>query len=134
MGIYLRLSQEVPTIILAGGDNIARGVISALKTFNLEGKIIITGQGAEPSACKYIVKGYQSMTVYKPSKKLAELAAELAFKFLKNSDTKDVLDNSANNGSFDIPCKFLETVVVDTKNLKSVVVAEGVISEKELYE
>ena len=52
--------------VVASNDGTAGGVIQALEGQNLAGSVIVSGQDAELAACQRIVKGTQTMTVYKP--------------------------------------------------------------------
>ncbi len=57
-------------------DGMANTSIAALKAQGLAGKVLVTGQDAEVSGIRNILLGDQSMTIYKPIKKLAtQLAA-----------------------------------------------------------
>ena len=67
---YLDSNKTLNGIVVAN-DGMAAGVIQALEEHNLAGKIPVSGQDAELSACKNIVKGTQTVTVYKPLKTLA---------------------------------------------------------------
>ncbi len=129
---YLNLSGNVPDVILATSDMLARGAIEALKEENLQGKVLVTGQGGELFACKNIVTGSQLMTVYKPVKKLADLSAELAVKMLNNEKVDNILNTKLNNGHSDIPTQLLVSIPVDANNLKSTIVADGMIKESDL--
>jgi D-xylose transport system substrate-binding protein len=129
---YLNLSGKVPDVILATSDLIARGTIDALKENQLEGKVLVTGQGGELFACKNIMDGNQLMTVYKPVKKLAVLAAELSIKMLNNEKTDDILNTTIYNGFADIPSHMLVPVPVDASNLRATIVADGMIKESDL--
>ena len=53
--------------ILASNDGTASGAIQALSEEGLAGKILVTGQDAELSACQRIANGTQAMTIYKPA-------------------------------------------------------------------
>jgi D-xylose ABC transporter substrate-binding protein len=129
---YLDLSNQVPDAILSAYDGMSSGVIDLLKEYKLGGKILITGQDAELEACRNIVNGYQAMTVYKSVKLLAEKAAEISMKLVKNENFKDA-SQKTNNGQIDVPTIFLNPVVVDKDNLRSTVIADGFQSEKEVY-
>lgn len=129
---YLNLSGKVPDVILATSDMLARGAIDALKTENLAGQVLVTGQGGELFACKHIIAGNQLMTVYKPVKKLAVLSAELAVKMLRNEKVGDILNATLHNGHSDIPSQMLPTISVDAGNIKSTIVADGMIKESDL--
>jgi D-xylose transport system substrate-binding protein len=135
MNKYLKLSGNTPDVILSSSDPLSKGCISALKRQNVNPSgIIITGQGAEPFACRYILHNQQSMTVYKPVKKLAELAADLSIKIAHGQKVDDLLITTINNGLFNIQSALLETQVVDSSKIRSIVMADGMLTEKELSE
>lgn len=129
---YLDLSGTVPDVILASSDMLARGAIDALKTYKLEGKVLVTGQGGELYACKNMIDGYQIITIYKPVKKLADLAAELAIKMISGENSKGILNTKINNGFSDIPTRLLVTIPVNADNIRSTLVADGMIKEEDL--
>ena len=129
---YLDLSLSKPDVILSSYDGMSTGIIEALKDYNYEGQIIITGQDAELAACKNIVAGYQNMTVYKPLKKMAYTAAELCKKIINNENISEAT-TSLTNGYKEVPAILLEPITVDKNNLKSTVIADGFIKESDLY-
>ena len=57
--------------VLAVNDGTAGGAIQALIEEGLSGKVVVTGQDADLAACRRILQGFQSMTVYKPLPLLA---------------------------------------------------------------
>ena len=130
---FLDLSGIVPDVILSSYDGMTTGAIESLKLYNLDGKVITTGQDAELAACRNIVAGKQTMTIYKPLKKLAYTAAELSVKMAKNQNISSEVNSSIANGFKDVPAILLEPIVVDKDNLKSTVVADGLIKESDLY-
>ncbi len=79
---YLSLSGEKPDVILAAYDGIADHSIKVLEKFGYD-DVLITGQDAELRAVKNILRGKQLMTIYHPSKILAEKTARLAFDMAK---------------------------------------------------
>jgi D-xylose transport system substrate-binding protein len=129
---YLDLSGEKPAVVLAACDKMALGIVETLKEFGMEGKVLVTGQDAELPACQNIVKGYQVMTVYKPLKKLAYTAAELSMKIIR-SQTITEATSKVNNGTRDVPSILLDPIAVDKDNLKSTVIADGYLSESDVY-
>lgn len=129
---YLDLSESVPDVILASNDGMATSIIELLKERYLAGKVLITGQDAELEACRNIVKGYQTMTVYKSVKQLAVKAAEVSIKLAKNEKITEI-SKTVNNGLKDVPSVLLDPIAVDKNNLKSTVIAEGFQSEGEVY-
>jgi D-xylose transport system substrate-binding protein len=129
---YLKLSQNAPDVVLASSDMLALGTLNALKKFGLDGKVLITGQGGEVFACKNILKGQQTMTIYKPVKKMAVLAAELSMKIAKGENVDEFFKNKLFNGKKEISSTLLEVISVDATNLKSTIVTDGMVTEDEL--
>jgi D-xylose transport system substrate-binding protein len=130
---FLDLSQEKPDVILASNDGMANGVIDLLKEYKLQGKILITGQDALLPSCRNIVNGYQTMTVYKSVKTLANQAAEISIKICRKEVVSD-FNTTVSNGKKEVPALLLEPIVVDKNNIKAVVIGDGFLSEKDIYQ
>jgi D-xylose transport system substrate-binding protein len=109
--------------VIASNDGTAGGAIQALQEDGLAGKVLVTGQDADLAACQRILRGTQAMTVYKPLKKLAELAARIAVDVAQGR--KPTATATLNNGAKDVPSIFETIVPVDKANLMSTVVADG---------
>lgn len=110
--------------IVASNDGTASGAISALEDRKLAGKVPVSGQDADLIACQYVWKGLQTVTVYKPIRKLAEQAAVQAVKAAKG-EALDAGAQTLANGSHQVPTLFLEPVAVTKENLLATVVADG---------
>ncbi|MOA14458.1 D-xylose-binding periplasmic protein precursor [compost metagenome] len=117
--------------VVAANDGTAGGVIQALASQGLAGKIPVSGQDAELAAAQRIVEGTQTMTVYKPIKDLAEKAAELAVKLAKGEDVQ--ADKTVNNGKIDVPSVLLDPKAVDQSNIDATVIADGFHSKEDVY-
>ena len=129
---YLKLSSmDVPDVFISSYDGLTYGAIQAINEFRIPNDILLTGQDAEPQALKNIAQGRQTMTIYKSLKVLAENAAIIASKVVKNE--KIDTTTSTYNGRISVPTILFDPVVVDKSNLKQTVVADGVIKEEELY-
>jgi D-xylose transport system substrate-binding protein len=109
--------------VVVSNDGTAGGAIQALLEEGLAGKVLVTGQDADLAACQRILRGTQAMTVYKPLKNLASLAARVAVEVAqgKRPATTATLDN----GVKQVPSIFEKVVSVDKENLLSTVVADG---------
>ncbi|MDP4209487.1 MAG: substrate-binding domain-containing protein [Bacteroidota bacterium] len=130
---YFDLSlNDAPDVILSSGDGVATGVIEALKAHGLNGKILVTGQDASLAACRNIVKGDQTLTIYKPFKGLAIKAAELGMLLAKGEKITETT-TTIWNGAINVPALLFEPKLVDKNNLKSTVIADGFQSEKDVY-
>ena len=69
--------------VVASNDGTALGALQALKAQKLAGIVPISGQDATADGCNSIVKGEQTVSVYKDIRLLSPLAVDLADKFLK---------------------------------------------------
>lgn len=117
--------------VVAANDGTAGGVIQALASQGLAGKIPVSGQDAELAAAQRIVEGTQTMTVYKPIKDLAQSAADLAVKMAKGEDVG--ADKTVNNGKIDVPSILLDPKAVDKSNMDATVIADGFHSKEDVY-
>ncbi len=109
--------------VLAANDGTAGGAIQALIEEGLAGKVLVTGQDADLSGCQRIMRGTQSMTVYKPVKKLAELGAAIAVDIARGK--APVTTHTLDNGKKQVPSIFEKVISVDKGNMMSTVVADG---------
>lgn len=117
--------------ILASNDGTAGGAIQALLEEGLAGKVLVTGQDAELSACQRIVAGTQSMTIYKPLTQLASQAAEVAVKLARRQPI--VARAELDNGRMKVPSVFLDVVSVTRENLLDTVVKDGFHKQEALF-
>lgn len=118
-----------PDVILAANDAIAMGAVQTMSQ-DMLGKVVVTGQDADLLSLKYIVEGSQSMTIYKPIKPLAYLAAEIAVKLAK----KEPVENAVNmkSGNIEVPAILLKPLIVDRNNYKETVVKDGHVQLSDL--
>lgn len=109
--------------VVVSNDGTAGGAIQALQEDGLAGQVLVTGQDADLAACQRILRGTQAMTVYKPLKNLATLAARVAVEVAqgKRPATSATLDN----GARPVPSIFEKIIAVDKANLQATVVADG---------
>ena len=104
---------------MCGNDNLAAQAIKSLLEHRLAGKVCVVGQDADLEACQRIVEGTQYMTVFKPVENLAKEAARLAVDMAK--DVPLELDETINDGSYDVPYKKLDPIAVTKKNMDEVI-------------
>jgi D-xylose transport system substrate-binding protein len=117
--------------VIAANDSLASAAIEALAEWRLAGKIPVVGHDADLSACQRIVEGTQLMTVYKPLRKLAYRAADLAFGLAAD---KKIKTNAVRtfNGKYRIPSEIISPVAID-KSSMDLVIKDGFHSRKEIY-
>lgn len=109
--------------VVASNDGIAGGAIQALTEDGLAGKVLVTGQDADLAACQRIQRGTQAMTVYKPLKNLATLAARVAVDVAQGK--KPAATGTLDNGTKQVPSVFEKVISVDKTNLATTVIADG---------
>ncbi|MFT2112348.1 D-xylose ABC transporter substrate-binding protein [Marinomonas sp. 2405UD68-3] len=117
--------------VVASNDGTAGGAIQALAAQGLDGKVVISGQDADLAAMRRIVKGTQTMTVYKPIAKLAKTSAEMAMKLARNETISS--SGYVNNGTKDVDAVLLAPVAVSKDNLDSTVIADGFHTRDDVY-
>jgi D-xylose transport system substrate-binding protein len=127
---YLSTGATVDAVV-AANDGTAYGAIRALQEKGLAGKIPVSGQDADLSACQRIVKGTQTLTVYKPLKSLAYKAAEMAISMAKNETIETT--GTINNGTMDVPVYLLDVVSVTKDNMEETIIKDGFHTYKEVY-
>lgn len=118
--------------VLAANDNLATGIIFALKAAGATPLPPIVGQDAELPAVQRIVTGEQYMTVYKAFKPEAQAAADMAVTLgrgQKLGSTGTTVDNSTHKS---IPAVFLTPVSVTADNIKSTVVKDGLYTVNQI--
>ena len=124
----LTASNNKIDAIIAPNDNTAGGIIQALEQVGLAGKVPITGQDAEDTAAQRILKGTQTMTVFKDTKQQAADAIHAAMRMVKGEDTGAT--SKVNNRRKDVPSILLTPVVVDKLNIDEVLIKSGFIKVK----
>jgi D-xylose transport system substrate-binding protein len=117
--------------VLAPNDNTAGGVIQALAQVGLAGKVPVTGQDAEVTAAQRIVKGMQSMTVFKDTRALAETALKAAINLINGQPPGET--SKVNNNKMDVSSILLTPVVVDKNNLDAVLIDSGYLKKSDVY-
>ena len=110
-------------------DGMANTVIAALKSHNLNGKVLVTGQDAEVSGIRNILLGDQSMTVYKPITKLADSVGKLVAAISNGTDTSSLANQQVKNpnGTAQVKSILNPVTEVDINNIKTTVVADGFV-------
>lgn len=129
--ILLETYPDVDAII-AGNDELAMGVLRAIKETGMEHKILLAGMDADLRNLREIVAGHQTCTVYKPYEKLAATTAELAMKLAHNEDGEKTYQ-TVSNGEMLVPTVFHNGMIVNKENLELTVISEGYQREEEVY-
>ena len=129
--VLTQVNNQIDAVV-ASNDGTAGGVIQALEGQNLAGKVLVSGQDAELAACQRIVKGTQTMTVYKPIRLIAKEAAKAAVALAKGEKVEGA-KQKVNNGKVDVPSILLTPIQVDKDNLDEVVIQDGFHTREKVY-
>ena len=119
--------------VLASNDDLAGGAIQALDPQNLAGKVIITGQDATVPGLQRILKGTQSMTVYKPIVKEAQATANLVAAISKGTSVSSLINGSVKTqGGASIQSVLETPISVDKSNIASTVIADNFVTKQQI--
>ena len=126
----LKKSNGNLAAIVAANDTTAGGAVQALAEYKLTGKVVVSGQDADLAAIVRIIRGTQSMTIYKPLGPLAKRAIDAAVLLARHSkpDTKD----SIADGPHTVPAILLQPIAVTQKNLGATIISDGFHSADEI--
>jgi D-xylose transport system substrate-binding protein len=102
--------------IIAGNDLLASGVIKALQESGLEGKVLVAGQDADSQARENIIKGLQTMSVYKSIEDIASNAARMAMDLAKGNSIY-YATFTVNNGFKLVPSLLIDPISVNKGNI-----------------
>ncbi len=131
----LAVSKNIQAVV-AANDSTASGAAQALLDMNVKPFPVISGQDSDLSAVVRIIKGTQTMSIYKPMTPLARLGAEAAVELAKGK--KPASQIMLSNGDSQVPAVLLTPKAVDRSNLMQTVFADkfqsAAIVQKELTE
>jgi D-xylose transport system substrate-binding protein len=135
----LTAQQNKIDAVVASNDGTALGELQAMAAQGLAGKVPISGQDATADGCNSIVKGQQTVTVFKDTRLLAPQAVTMIDQLIKGqkltgltSYTLAILTGDKTlTGS--IQANFLKVVQVTKANVYDVVVKSGFQSYDNVY-
>ncbi|MEW4411334.1 multiple monosaccharide ABC transporter substrate-binding protein [Clostridium sp. AN503] len=93
---------------------------------------LITGQDAELMATKNIISGYQTMSIYKDTRLLAEKCVTMVQAVLEGAEPEINDTEQYNNGKIVVPSYLCTPVAVDKDNYKEIIVEGGYYTEEQL--
>jgi putative multiple sugar transport system substrate-binding protein len=115
--------------VLSPYDGLSIGILSSLKGVGYcsaqQPCPVVSGQDAEVPSVKSIVRGEQASTVFKDTRELAKVTADLVDAVVSGK-TPEVNDSKTyNNGVKVVPAYLLKPVSVDKSNWEPVLVGSG---------
>jgi D-xylose transport system substrate-binding protein len=119
--------------VLSANDGMAGGVIAALQSQQLAGKVPVTGLDGTLNGLQLILQGKQSMTVWRSLKDQAGKAAEIAASLLKNQKPPADLFGGAtmNNDRVDVPWAKVTPMVITAANM-NLEIEDGAVTKADL--
>lgn len=136
MQAALTANQNKVAVAYVANDGMANNVIAALKSVKLNGKVLVTGQDATVAGIQNILKGDQSMTVYKAIQKEAMATAQLVAALSNGTDTATLTSGVTTtvpvSGGAAIPSILETPVAVDKTNIQSTVIADNFVTVSDI--
>ncbi|MGW1376162.1 multiple monosaccharide ABC transporter substrate-binding protein [Streptomyces sp. NPDC002446] len=125
--------DEKVDAVLSPYDGMSIGIISALKSAGYRGTDlpVVTGQDAELASVKSIIRGEQTQTVFKDTRKLAAQAVSMGDAVLNGRKPRVNNTTDYDNGTKTVPSYLLKPVSVDKANTQ-LLVDEGYFTAGQL--
>jgi putative multiple sugar transport system substrate-binding protein len=122
--------------VLSPYDGLSIGILSSLKGVGYgtasQPMPVVTGQDAEIPSMKSILRGEQKSTIFKDTRELAKVAANMVDAMLSGKPVPVNDTKTYNNGVKVVPSYLLKPVSVDAGNWKKVLVDSGYYKESQL--
>jgi len=115
-------------------DGFAYGCKAALENagYTADNWPIISGQDAELMACKDILNGTQTFSIYKDTRLLAEKAVTMVDAVLNGTEPEINDTEQYDNGKMVVPSYLCTPVAVDADNMKELIVDGGYYTQDQL--
>ena len=129
------LSKEQNNIQIAyvANDGMANTAIAALRAQKLNGLVLVTGQDATLTGIQNILRGDQSMTVYKPIINLAQATAQLVAGLSNGTDLSSLINATTEvEGGGQVPSVLATAIAVDKTNVAKTVIADGFLTKEQV--
>jgi len=127
------LMKNTCHVVLCANDALARGAIKAIEERKLTGTIAVAGQDAEKDALERIVKGTQTITIYKPIETIASNAALLAVKLATESKLNDAGFVTISNDFKMVPTMLFNPMLVNRETVKMTLSADTTLNPKHIF-
>ncbi|MEV8590409.1 substrate-binding domain-containing protein [Streptomyces sp. NPDC051180] len=131
-GAISALGKDKIVGVYSANDGLAAGISTALKASGMN--VPLTGQDAQLDAIQRILLGTQTITIMKPYKPEADIAATMAVDLAEGKQLPaDLVPTTVTSGSGNkVPANLLTPVVVDKTNIKDTVVKDGLYTVEEI--
>lgn len=131
---FLRAQPKPIDALISCFDGMSVACIEVLEKYNLDGKVIVTGQDAQVESCRRIVEGTQHITMYHPLRDIAYKAAEVAVDIIEGENLEDNYDISySDNGLKEVPTIKINSIPVTKENIDEALIESGFYERSEIY-
>ena len=114
-------------------DVLSLGIVPALESAGLAGKVFLTGMDCEVAAMQAVNKGYIGLDIWTEIDVCATEAAKAAIALVKGEEV--AYDEMVDNGEYQVPKKFVPIVGVTKDNIEewaTEIAPEGWITMEEI--
>jgi putative multiple sugar transport system substrate-binding protein len=129
-------SQARVDAVLSPYDGLSIGIISSLKGVGYgtpkQPMPVVTGQDAEVPSVKSILAKEQTSTVFKDTRELAKVTANMVDALLSGKKVEVNDTKTYNNGVKVVPSYLLKPVSVDASNWKEALITSGYYTEAQI--
>jgi len=120
--------------VMCSNDSTAQGVTQALlgAGYTKDNFPIITGQDCDVASMKNMKQGFQSMSIFKDTRTLAERVVTMVDSILKGTDPEVNDTKTYDNGTGIIPSYLCEPVSCTLDNYKTLLIDSGYYTEDQI--
>jgi len=122
--------------VLSPYDGLSIGILSSLKGVGYgsadQPMPIVTGQDAEVPSIKSMIAGEQYSTVFKDTRDLAKVTAEMVDALLAGKEVPVNDTKTYDNGVKVVPSYLLKPVLVTRENWKDILIKSGYYKEEQI--
>jgi D-xylose transport system substrate-binding protein len=131
---FLRAQPEPIDALISCFDGMSVACIEVLEKYDLDGKVIVTGQDAQVESCRRIIEGTQHITMYHPLKDGGYKAAEVAIDIIDGKNLESNYDISySDNGFKEVPTIKINSIPVTKENIDEILIESGFYERSEVY-
>lgn len=127
--------KESLDIVCSAFDGFSYGVKNALMEYGYkvgDNWPLVTGQDAEQAAVRNILNGYQSMTIYKDTRILADRCVNLVQAVMENTPPEINDRSKYDNGKLVVPTYLCQSVVITEDNYEEELIQSGYYTKLQL--
>ncbi len=129
---FLTANNNKVDAVLSENDGMAGGVIAALTSQGLAGKVPVSGQDGDQAALNRVALGTQTVSVWKDARLLGKTAGEAAAQLCKNADPSKVTGAALfkTPGNNSLSSILLKPQAITSDNLNVVIDAGWITKDK----